>query len=378
VAERQIFDILVAAKVEKVQPTANLLASVAKLARVVVAVPDEEWDADPDVLVCENGTLHVPTQELGPHDPDHHATSGLPYDYDPEAIAPTWGRFLGDFVDAETAHFLQEFAGYALTTDVSHEVALWLFGAPGGGRSTFIAGLEAMLGERTGTLGLGEVERSRFALADVPGKTLLTATEQPAGYVKASYVLNALISGDKLKVEEKFKPAYDVYPGSKVLWAMNELPRVPSANDGLFRRVKVIEIEPIPGGERDPQIKERIKEEGAGILNWALEGLARLRMRGGFEVPASVKGATARWRETNDVPAMFVAEECKINQEKSERSTALYGRYTFWCKENGHKPKSSTQIAEDWRRLGFERKRDKQGVYWRGVELRKQYAGTIL
>jgi hypothetical protein len=45
-----------------------------------------------------------------------------------------------------------------------------------GQRSTFIVGLEAMLGERTGTLGLGEVERSRFALADVPGKTLLTAT----------------------------------------------------------------------------------------------------------------------------------------------------------------------------------------------------------
>jgi putative DNA primase/helicase len=378
VAERQIFDVLVAAKDEKVQPTANLLASVTKLARVLVAVPDEEWDSDPDVLVCQNGTLHVPSGELGPHDRTHHATSGVPYDYDPEATARTWGRFLGDFVDAETAHFLQEFSGYALTSDVSHEVALWLFGAPGGGRSTFIAGLEAMLGERSGTLGLGEVERSRFALADVPGKTLLTATEQPAGYMKASYVLNALISGDKLKVEEKFKPAYDVYPKAKILWAMNELPRVPSANDGLFRRVKVVEIEPIPEGERDPEIKEKVKEEGAGILNWALEGLARLRRRGGFEVPSSVKGATARWRETNDVPAMFVAEECKLNGEKSERSSDLYRRYRFWCEDNGHKPKSSTQIAEDWRRLGFERKRDKQGILWCGVELRKQYAGTIL
>ena len=75
-----------------------------------------------------------------------------------------------------------------------------------------------MLGERTGTLGLGEVERSRFALADVPGKTLLTATEQTAGYMKASYILNALISGDKLKVEEEGKPAYDMYPKAKVLW----------------------------------------------------------------------------------------------------------------------------------------------------------------
>src|SRR3712207_4124182 len=176
-----------------------------------------------------------------------------------------------------------------------------------------------MLGERAGTLGLGEVERSRFALADVPGKTLLTATEQPAGYMKASYILNSLISGDKLKVEEKFKPAYDVYPKAKLLWAMNELPRVPSANDGLFRRVKVIEIEPIPEAERDPEIKDTIKTEGAGILDWALDGLERLRRRGSFEVPAAVKDATARWREMNDVPAMFVAEECETGEGKSVR-----------------------------------------------------------
>ena len=59
---------MVAAKPEGIQLTANMLASVAKLARVVVTVPDEEWDADPDILVCDNGALHVPTGELRPHD----------------------------------------------------------------------------------------------------------------------------------------------------------------------------------------------------------------------------------------------------------------------------------------------------------------------
>jgi putative DNA primase/helicase len=375
--ERQILGVLIAAKVEEIKPTSNLLASVSKLARVVVAVPDEEWDADPDILVCTNGTLHVPTRELRPHDPGHHATSGVPYDHDSEAFAPTWGRFLGDFVDAETVHFLQEFTGYCLTTDVSHELALWLYGRPGGGRSTFIAGLEAMLGERAGTLGLGEIERSGFALSDVPGKTVLTATEQPAGFMKASYVLNSLISGDKLKVEEKFKPAYDVFPKAKLLWAMNELPRVPSANDGLFRRVKVIEIEPIPEGERDPKVKDAIKLEGAGILNWALDGLQRLRRRGGFEVPDAVRDATARWREMNDVPAMFVAEECETSEGKSVRATLLYYRYKVWCDLNGHKAKSRTHVAEDWRRLGFTSRRDKKGVVWQGVATKGVAAITL-
>ena len=210
------------------------------------------------------------------------------------------------------------------------------------------------------------------------GKTLLTATEQPAGYMKASYVLNALISGDKLKVEEKYKSAYDVYPKAKLLWAMNELPRVPSANDGLFRRVKVIEIEPVPESERDPEVKEKIKEEGAGILNWALDGLERLRRRERFEVPRAVRDATVRWREMNDVPAMFVAEECETGDGKAARAAQLYYRYQSWCHLNGHKAKSATHVAEDWRRLGFVPKRDKRGVVWHGVSPKGTPAITLV
>ena len=369
--KRQIMETLEAAKSDGVKPTSWLLDSVLELARVKLAVPDEEWDADSDILVCGNGTLHIPTGELLPHSPEHRATSGVPYDYDEQAVAQTWERFLRDFVDPETARFLQEFAGYALTTDVSHEIALWLCGPPGGGRSTFIAGLEAMLGEKVGTLGLGEIERSRFALADVPGKTLLTATEQPAGYVKISHVVNALISGDKQKVEKKFKNAFDMYPKAKLLWAMNDVPRVPSANDGLFRRVKVLEIEPIPEGGRDPSVKEAIKGEGAGILVWALKGLRRLRAREHFEIPKSVQNATDEFKLTNDVPAMFIAEACITTNADSckEQAQKLYEAYRHWCRINGHQPLSSTKVAGEWIRLGFKKTSTSGRAYYRGVKV---------
>jgi putative DNA primase/helicase len=370
VVKKGVKAVLVAAKPEGTKPTSALLSSVVELARVEVVVPDEEWDADPDILVCANGALHVPTRSLREHAPEDHATSSVPYDYDPDAAAPTWGRFLGDFVGAETARFLQEFSGYCLTTDVSHELALWLYGPPGGGRSTFIAGMEAMLGEKVGTLGLRGIERSQFALANVPGKTLLTATEQPAGFVRSSDVLNALISGDRMEVEKKYKDAYRVYPRAKLLWAMNDLPRLQSANDGLFRRVKVVRIESVPEGQRDPEVKEKIKEEGAGILNWALDGLARLRGRGGFRVPDSVKNATGHWQTTNDTAALFVGEECERDPGERTRANLLYSRYRSWCEENGHRPKAHTNIAEDWERLGFERLKSGGRTYWLGVRVR--------
>ncbi len=367
--KRGICGVIEAAKPEGVKPTNSLLTSVTELTRVKVAVPDEEWDADPDVLVCGNGALRISTRELESHRREHYATSAVPYDYDPKAIPVVWNYFLRGAVPAARA-FLQEFAGVALTTEMSYELALWLFGPPGSGKSTFLAGLQAMLGHRAGLLGLAEIERNRFALAGLPGKTLVAASEQPSSYLASTNVLNAIISGEPLQVERKYRDPVTVLPRCKIAWAMNELPRVADANSGLFRRVKVVKFPQIPAGERDSKVKTAIEGEGAGILNWALDGLERLRQRGGFDVPKDVEEATAQFRENNDVPALFVADRCVEDADARMKGSELYSEYKDWCEVNGHRPQSSTRLADDWQRLGFERKRVKGSTYYRGVRLR--------
>jgi putative DNA primase/helicase len=111
---------------------------------------------------------------------------------------------------------LGEFAGYCLTVDTSHELAVWLYGPPGGGKSTFIEGFKAMLGKYAGLLGLADIQRSRFALADLPGKTLVVAAEQPSDYISSSHILNAIISGEEILVERKFRDAFTVTPRAKI------------------------------------------------------------------------------------------------------------------------------------------------------------------
>ena len=86
VIRNEIRTILTAAKVDGVRPTARLLASVLELARVQIAQPAERWDADPDILVCANGALHIPTRKLRLHSQEHRATSRLPFDYDPGRV----------------------------------------------------------------------------------------------------------------------------------------------------------------------------------------------------------------------------------------------------------------------------------------------------
>jgi putative DNA primase/helicase len=365
----KISDVIETAKPEGIKPTASILASVTELTRIKVFVPDDRWDADDDVLVCKNGALHISTGELAKHQPKHYATSAVPYKYDPDARPMIWDYFLRNTLPS-AANFLQEFAGYALTTEMAHELAVWLFGPPGSGKSTFIAGLAAMLGHRAGILGLADLERSRFTLADLPGKTLVVASEQPSSYLASTNTLNAIISGEPIQVERKYRDPFTVIPRAKVCWAMNELPRVADANSGLFRRVKVIAFPQLPEDERDPKIKHAIEQEGAGILNWALEGLWRLKERGHFEVPTGVEDATKQFRENNDVPALFIEDRCVQGADLKVQASQLYTEYKEWCFENGHRPMSSTRLADDWARLGFEKTASNGRRFYRGVTLR--------
>lgn len=354
--------------VDATKRTAARVASVEGLARLRRYVAADALDAA-DVLNLANGALDLGTLTLRPHDRRDLLTYCLPYGHDPAAVAPNWEVVLAR-IEEETRNFLQEYAGYALTPDTRHELAIWLYGPPGRGASTLLTGLQAMLGPKAALIGLADIERNRFALANLPGKTLAVATEQPADYMAATHVLNALISGEPVTVDRKYRDAVTITPRVKLAWAMNELPRVKGAGNGVFRRVKVVSFPAIPEHERRPELKEAVQTEAAGILNWALEGLRRLRARGRFVIPAAVEAATQAFALQNDIPKVFIEERCDIGPGLSVASKQLYNAYANWCEETGHKAQSMTSIADDWQRLGFQKVKTSPGMVWLGVGLK--------
>ena len=187
-----------------------------------------------------------------------------------------------------------------------------------------------------------------------------------------SGLLNQLISGEPVTVERKFEHPVSFTPRAKLLWAMNELPRIADAGDGIFRRVKVIKFPALADEDRDPAIKEAIKGEGSGILNWAIDGLARLRARGHFEFPKEVINATEDFKAGNDIELNFLIDACRYdlsNDALRTQSSELYNAYNAWAKSNGHKAKSSTKVAEDWRRLGLVKYAADGKSFWRGVSI---------
>ena len=377
IAKREIKEILETAKAEKIRPTKSLLLSVYALAQYDVAQRDTDFDASSEYLVCRNGTLHIPTRTLGPHNPKLYITTGVNYDYDPDAKAPAWERYL-EWLDvqcgADVVEFLQEFAGLALTPEMKYEIAIWLVGKMGGGKSTFIEGVRAALSDRVTRLGLSDIARSRFALTNLPGKTLATCTEQPSDFIAQTDTLNAIISGETITVERKFEHPYYFNPTVKLLWAMNEKPRVADPNNGIFRRVHIINIPPIDDADKDVTLKPRIQLEGPGILNWCLDGWERLTRRGYFVKPLTVVEASQDFQLSSDICALFI-EECMDRDPQPlaptmrERSGDLYKSFKQWALDNGHKPLSNHRAAERWQALGLERRSIHGQKYYFGAEL---------
>lgn len=366
--ETELMKVIRAARPRRIRPSSHLLSSVRKMASVMTYVANDRWDADFDILVCANGTLHIPSLTLRPHNPQDYQTSGVPYAYDPGADCPVFKRVLRERIP-DAAELVQEFAGLSLTTNQSYEIALWFFGPRGSGKSTIIEGFQVMLGKRAGLLGLSDIERNRFALTNLPGKTLVISTEQPSNFLGSTHIVNSIISGEQVQVERKFADPVVIYPKAKVLWAMNDLPRLGDSADGILRRVQAIEFPPtIP--IRDPKIKDAIKHEGPGILNWALEGLARLQARGGFIIPDRVQQANTEYALRNDIPAVFLDEQCERGVQYEVGATALYQAYRTWCENSGHKPQSSTSLGKEWKRLGFESRKTREGWVYLGIRLR--------
>lgn len=354
-----------------IKPTDGMINSIVAMARKKSFRKAMEFDPSPDYLPCQNGMLHLPTMILYPHDASYLNTSILPYGYEPTARATRWAYMLNSTLCEGVIKFLQEFSGYCTTTDTKLEAAAWLYGPMGSGKSTIIHGLQVMLGQRAGILGLGDLHKSRFSLADIPGKTMLYATENPRVSSVATSLVKRIISGEPIKIEEKYKRERTIVPRAKIVWAMEGLPAINDANDGIFRRVKIIEFqerttEPIP------ELKEEITVEGAGILNWALEGLTRMRSRGFLDVPPAMVEAGEIYRDLNDYTALFVSECCELGLDYRAQAGHLFARYQDWAKDRRitqNPAKTMVSLADDWKRLGFKRGMAEGRVYWHGLRI---------
>lgn len=323
-------------------------------------------------LIClENGTLDTSTYSLVPHSPAHWLQTKIPTSWVPEAGCERWQQFLGeifanDLDQQQKITFVQEWFGYCLTPDANQHKFVWMVGAGGNGKSVLLNILTYLVGQKNVSHAYLERLDRGCVRAELEGKLVNISSEMSAEATIADGYFKAIVSGDIVEAERKFKPPFSFRPYVRLIGATNHLPRLLDLSEGFFRRAIILTFNrQFAQNEQDASLESKLFAELPGILVWSMEGLQRLRARERFEVPMSSVAALNTYRQEADPIGLFV-EDCLDRAEiGGMRSSEIYEGYSKWCRANGYAPKNISGFGKRLKELRFESYRTAEGSCWK-------------
>jgi len=334
-------------------------------ARSVYPVSHAEFDADPMLLNCLNGTLDLSTMELHPHDPEDRLTQIAGAEYDEGAAAPLWDNTLAAVLpDADTRAFFQRWSGYCMTGSTAEEALVILYGRTSrNGKSTLAEAIAGTLGDYAVAVSPDTVSEkrrdSRAASGDIArlrGKRFATIAEPSQGMVFDAALLKTLTGNDTVTCRFLFENEFDFRPSCKFMVNANYLPRV---NDlTLFRSGRIMVIpfgQRFVGEKQDKKLKDKLAAPlvQSAILNWMLRGLKEYQ-RDGLQPSAEMHDALKDYEANSDKVGRFIAERLKPTPGNRVPVAVVYDAYREWCYENGSNTEALVRVKEILRDHGME------------------------
>lgn len=305
-----------------------------------------------DLLAVENGLLFIgdflregDDPRLLPHSPNWFSRTRFPYPWKADADCPAWKAFLDRNLEADQARIdlLGEWFGYCLTHDTSRQKFILFEGEGANGKSIVCAVQGTLLGRENCSSVPLEVFGERFQLTNTLGKLANIVSEVGELDRMAEGFLKAFTSGDEMSFDRKHRDPISATPTARLILASNNRPRFSDRSGGLWRRMILFPMRVvIPESERRLGMDkgEWWLEQGElpGILNWALDGLRRLRLRGEFTRSDVCEEAAAEYRVENNPARKFLLDACVEDPVRTVGCSNLYAKYKAWCEEHGNKP----------------------------------------
>ncbi|MFB5165975.1 phage/plasmid primase, P4 family, partial [Parageobacillus toebii] len=162
-------------------------------------------------------------------------------------------------------------------------------------------------------------------------------------------VFKALVSGDRIIAEDKFRDPFFFRCTARLLFSCNELPaNYVDRSEGFFRRLLIIPFtNQIEQDKVDPHLFEKLIEEVDGIVQWALIGLHRL-MENNFQFSHSDSSERLlqHYRKESNNVIWFVEEYCVLDLNATIRGKDLYQFYKNKCLENNKQPISKIKFFQ--------------------------------
>lgn len=289
----------------------------------------------------------IPREAVRAPSPELFVTYGLDYGFDPIARCPKFLKYLSEVQPSEeNRERLQMLAGLALVPDCRYNVAFFLYGEAGTGKSVFVNVLTNLVGtDNCCSVPLASLA-ARFGKAPLTEKLLNIVGDLPtmpesgsANSVEGFF--KQITAGEEIPVERKGIDAYKAPAIARMVFATNSMPYFSDRSRGVWDRVRIIPFNQRirDTKEQNPNLAAEIcSEELPGVLNWALVGLAKLRKLQQF--PECTEGAALKdeHRLSCDHEREFLTEHVEAAPGDFVGSQCLYDRYRNWAKGNGYHP----------------------------------------
>lgn len=296
-----------------------------------------EFDGDLNIINFKNGFYLRDKRELIPHTPKYLSSIQIPINYNPESkdkdIEIT--QFLKETLLPKDISTFYEFGGLCLIKDISFQKELLFYGSPKTKKTTIKNLINKIVGvDNVSHLSLNDLN-DKYKIAKIENKLVNSASDIDYGTKIDVNVFKRHSGGDdKLLVEDKFIPAYDIEPTARnIFTCANDFPYLSKyGNLDFFRRWVWLPCPYVV--EHDKIDMEKLRwnhisdEELEGLLLKFIEGLERLVKRGAFE---------ARFYEAENLRQLWTL-----------RSSELFKFVAKCAKEGIYKPANIDKDNKFW------------------------------
>lgn len=319
------------------------ILGIVNTAKGVLEVPYDFFHGNPKELIAvHNGVLRLSDNALLPHGPQYHFRNKLAVSFDPSATCPGFLRFMHEALEVEDIQTVQKWFGQALTGENVSQKIIVLLGLAGTGKTTIIKILKGVIGGDNFAMLRTNLLTERFELSRFWAKTLLYAPDVAGDFLnhKGAAVLKSLSGHDPMTVEFKNSNETPQMIGCfNLILTCNSQPmvRLDGDSEAWRRRLVLIRFQKPKPQTVIADLDQRILEqESAGILNWALEGLAKLRADGWqLHLTSTQQEAVDNLLLESDGHTIFIREELVKDEDAQITSDQLFAAYADYCFERG-------------------------------------------
>lgn len=336
------------------------------------------FNGDRQLLGVVNGVLDLKGKQLLAATPEILVTRRANVPYDAAAKCPAFGRFLRQVTcdDKEVFHYLQKLLGYVVYASCHLHVLPIFYGTGRNGKGTLIDTLQWLLGDYASQVQASVFMDRRFAsggptpeLAQLPGVRFLNVTEVEKTRRMDHALLKQISGQDTINCRGLYQAPFVFKPMFTTFLVSNHRIQLDSDDEALWERIHVVPFDAhFAAEQQDHGLRDALKSEGSGILNWLLRGNDRY-LEEGLRPPERVIQATLRYRHATDSFMRWYEKRCARDANALAPAGKLYADYEVWCAESDVVADNDRRFMARLLGLGHKQVKKEKGHFYAGVRL---------